>query len=77
VILIQEKPLIPFKLNPEWLKGEYFLNKLKVEWNSFDTSLDESTPIQFHQNLKRVKKIAINWSFETKKKDDRILREVE
>jgi len=77
VILIQEKPLSPLKLNHEWLKRKYFLNKLKFEWKPFDTSLDELTPIQFHPNLKRLNKVPINWSLETKKKDDRILMEVE
>jgi hypothetical protein len=68
VVLTQEKPPSPFKLNLEWLKDEYFLNKLKYAWKPFDDSLDESTPIQFLQNLKRVKKIAINWSIEKKKR---------
>jgi hypothetical protein len=63
VVPSQEKPPNPFKLNLEWLKDENLLNKIKKVWNPFDASLDESNPIQFHQNLKRVKNVAINCFF--------------
>jgi hypothetical protein len=61
VVPSHEKTPKPFKLNLEWLKDEDFLNKIKKVWNPFYVSLDESNPIQFHQNLKRVNKDAINW----------------
>jgi hypothetical protein len=54
VVPTQEKPPNPFTLKLEWLKDDDFPNKLKEVWNPFDASLDESNPIQFHQNLKKV-----------------------
>jgi hypothetical protein len=62
----KEKPTSPFKLNLEWMKEEEFINKLKEVWVPFDGSLREYTPIQFHQNLKKSKKIAIRWAKEKK-----------
>jgi hypothetical protein len=54
----QEKPTSPFKLNPNWLKEEKFVNKIKEVWEPYDGSLREFAPIQFQQNLKREKKVA-------------------
>jgi hypothetical protein len=48
-------PPSPFKMNPKWLKEEDFIQKIKESWTPFDDTLNESTTIQFHQNLKKVK----------------------
>jgi hypothetical protein len=49
----QEKPANPFKMNPEWMKEEDFINNIKEVWVPYDGNLREFTPIKFHQNLKK------------------------
>jgi len=73
----QEKQTNPFKLNPQWLKEEDFVNKIKDVWKPYDGNLRESAPIQFHQNMKEGKKAVTQWIRDKKKKDDRTLRKVE
>jgi hypothetical protein len=73
VALIHGKPLIPFKLNPKWLKEEDFIKKLKDFWTAFYNSLNESVAIQFLQNLKKDKQIEIQWSKEKREKVDIII----
>jgi hypothetical protein len=76
VVFAEGKPPNPFKLNLEWLKEENFVEKTKYSWIPFNDSLNELTPIQFHQILKNVKQMEIQWSMEKKEKDDINLREV-
>jgi ribosome-binding protein aMBF1 (putative translation factor) len=45
--------------------------------NPYNGNLQESSQIQFHQNLKEEKKVASNWERTKKMKDDRVLKEVE
>jgi arginine utilization protein RocB len=71
------KPPCPSKLNHEWLKEEYFLQLLKDSCTPFNRSLYESTIIQFLQNLKKAKQIAIQWSKKKREKEDKLLQEVE
>lgn len=48
VDLAQGKLASPFKMNPEWLKEEDFVNKIKRVWEPFDDSLTESVALQFN-----------------------------
>ena len=64
-------------MNTECLKEEEFVQKIKDSWKPFDDSLNKLKPIQFHQNLKKVKNMIIQWSWEKKEKHNRTLREVE
>jgi hypothetical protein len=73
IALAQEKPANPFKLNPEWMKEEEFINKIKEVWVPYDGDLRESSPIQFHQNLKKSKKVAMQWEKDKKVKDEKHL----
>lgn len=60
------------------VKIRRFDNKIKEVWEPFDGSLIEPTPLQFHKNLKRLKKrkIAMIWSKEKSQRGDKTLKEV-
>jgi hypothetical protein len=69
----QGKPTYHFKMKLEWLKEEDFVKRIKENFQN----QSEYTPTQFHQNLKRAKKVAMQWEKDKKLKNDRILKEVE
>jgi hypothetical protein len=53
-----------------WKKSRRFGNPSMVPPSNF-------SPIQFHHNLKREKQVSIKWSGEKRKKDERLLVEIE
>jgi hypothetical protein len=59
------------------LGDETFLEKIKQSWKPFENSSLESTPIQFHQNLKIEKQVAIKWSKDKRKNDEKLLVDIE
>ena len=56
-----QKPPSPFKFNFEWLKEAIFINLVKENWRPFDQEANESASMQFHRNLKVVKKFIVEW----------------
>jgi hypothetical protein len=52
---VRNKPLSPFKFNPSWLEYDEFIKLVKDKLSPFDSSKGESTPIQFVQNLNKIK----------------------
>lgn len=64
--MLEKKPN-PFKLNLDWLEENSFQDMIKDCWKPFDPSSQESPPLQFQSNLKRVKSTAISWSKEKKR----------
>ena len=55
------KPPSPFKFHVRWLKEVEFREIIERYWISHDVDSPMSTSIQFNNNLKRLKSLAIPW----------------
>jgi hypothetical protein len=70
-------PPSPFKFNSSWLEDPSFLTLVRNTWIPLNENLPESPPIQFMENLKRVKKEMIAWRKEKKLQENQDLLEIE
>jgi hypothetical protein len=67
----------PFKFNPAWLLDESFQILVKENWIVFDDSLGMPTSIQFVDNIKRIKQLAIPWAKKKNAREELEIGEVE
>jgi hypothetical protein len=55
------KPPNPFKFNSSWLEDPNYLDLVRTNWTPLNENLPESPPLQFLENLKKIKKAIIAW----------------
>jgi hypothetical protein len=58
------KPLSPFKFNTCWLDHEDYVQLVKTQWQLFDETKNVSACLQFHDNLKHIKRSSLAWALD-------------
>jgi hypothetical protein len=69
------KPPFPFNFNSS--NHPIYLDLVRNTWTPLNENLPEAPPIQFIENIKRVKKEMIAWINEKKIKENQTLMEIE
>jgi len=57
-----KKLLAPFKFNHSWLDDEDFKALVISNWKHYDSNNEDTTMKQFINNMKMVKREAVDWS---------------
>jgi hypothetical protein len=63
-----KKPPIHLKFNSTWKEDQGYLDLVKDSWVLHNVDMLEPPPLQFLENLKRIKKETIAWHKEQKQK---------
>jgi len=55
------------------VRGRGFLNLVKEEWVRYDDSLREFSSLYLATNIKRIKSVVSNWTYDKRGKDNQAL----
>lgn len=72
-----KKPPSPFKFNSSWISDSKFGDLVRTNWAPINSQEGTRAGLKFMENLKRIKKLTLNWAKSKKEKEDVELKEIE